>query len=103
MIPVAAAALIEPTETELADVAAVFDQYRQEYGYAVLPRQTLAWLRHHIGRGQLSVFTGRIGEELAGVATAVSLPASLTLRTFWQLRDLYVVPGARRLGPAGLW
>ncbi len=79
-------------------MAGVFDQYRQEYGCAVLSGQTLAWLSHHIGGGQLSVFTCRIGQELTGVATAVSLPASLTLTTFWQLRDLYVVPGARRRG-----
>jgi GNAT superfamily N-acetyltransferase len=34
----------------------------------------------------------------AGLATTVALPASLQLSCYWQLRDLYVVPGARRRG-----
>ncbi len=95
---VTAAELIEPTADELAEVAAVFDQYRQHYGQAVAPGQTLAWLSLHTGRGQLNVFTARIGPDLAGLATAVSVPASLTLSCFWQLRDLYVIPDARRRG-----
>jgi GNAT superfamily N-acetyltransferase len=95
---VTAAKLIEPTAAELAEVAAVFDQYRQHYGHAVVPGQTLAWLSLYTGRGQLDVFTAHIGPDLAGLATAVSVPASLTLSCFWQLRDLYVVPDARRRG-----
>lgn len=46
----------------------------------------------------LTVFAAHIGEELAGIATTVALPASLRLGCGWQLRDLYVVAGARRRG-----
>ena len=53
-----------------------------------------------MSRRQLAVFTAHIGEDLAGLATAVALPASLRLGCSWQLRDLYVVPGARRRGVA---
>lgn len=98
VMKVTTAKLIQPTAAELTEVAAVFDQYRQHYGHAVVPGQTLAWLSLHTGRGQLSVFTAHIGPDLAGLATAVSVPASLTLSCFWQLRDLYVVPDARRRG-----
>jgi GNAT superfamily N-acetyltransferase len=94
-------ALTEPTGYHLADVAELFDQYRMHYGQAVVPGQTLAWMRHHIGAGRLSVFTAYAGQDLAGMATTVSIPASLTLSCFWQLRDLYVVPGARRQGVGG--
>jgi GNAT superfamily N-acetyltransferase len=98
MTPVTVAALIEPTAAQLADVAAVFDQYRQHYSHAAVPGQTLAWMQSQIGRGRLNVFTAYNGDDLAGLATTVSVPASLTLTCFWQLRDLYVVPHARRQG-----
>jgi GNAT superfamily N-acetyltransferase len=98
MTPVTVAALTEPTVSQMADVAAVFDQYRQHYHLAVVPGQTLSWLRDQIGRGRLDVFVAHSGNDLAGLATAVSIPASQMLSCFWQLRDLYVVPGARRQG-----
>jgi GNAT superfamily N-acetyltransferase len=46
----------------------------------------------------LTVFTARAGGELVGIATTVPGLASLRLASFWQLRDLYVVPSARRCG-----
>jgi GNAT superfamily N-acetyltransferase len=98
MAGVTVAALGEPDAAQLAEVAVVFDQYRQHYGQPEAGSQTLAWLTEHTGQGRLLVFTARIGEELAGLATAVSIPASQRLGCFWQLRDLYVVAGARRRG-----
>jgi GNAT superfamily N-acetyltransferase len=98
MVAVTVAALGEPTTVQLAEVAVVFDQYRQHYGQPVTAGQTVAWLAGHTRQGRLTVFTAHIGEELAGLATAVSIPASQRLGCFWQLRDLYVVPGARHRG-----
>jgi GNAT superfamily N-acetyltransferase len=100
VVPIIAAALIEPTAAQLIDVAEVFDQYRQHYAQPVVPGQTLAWLIDHAGHGRLTVFTAHIGENLVGLATTVALPASLRLRCYWQLRDLYVMPTARRRGAA---
>jgi GNAT superfamily N-acetyltransferase len=94
-------ALNEPTGDQLADVAELFDEYRKHYRQAVVPGQTLAWMRSHIGVGQLNIFAAHAAQNLVGVATTVSIPASLTLSCFWQLRDLYVMPGARRQGVAG--
>jgi len=62
--------------------------------------QTLAWLSDQTSHGQLSVFVAHVGEKLAGLATTVALPASQRLGCSWQLRDLYVVPSARRRGVA---
>lgn len=90
--------LVEPAAAELAGVAAVFDQYRQHYGEPVVPGQALAWLAQHTSSGVLTIFTAHTGEDLVGIATTVGLPASLRLGCFWQLRDLYVVPAARRHG-----
>jgi GNAT superfamily N-acetyltransferase len=91
---------VQPGAAELTDVAGVFDQYRRHYGEPVVAGQTIAWLASYISAGTLAVFTAHAGEELVGIATALALPASLRLGCSWQLRDLYVVPGARRRGAA---
>ena len=100
MVPVIVTALTEPTAEQLAGVAEVFDQYRRHYGQPVVAGQTPAWLSDHISHRRLAVFIAHIGTDLAGLATTVALPASLRLECSWQLRDLYVVPGARRRGVA---
>ncbi len=84
--------------TQLADVAGLFDQYRQHYGEPAAPAQTLAWLTRHTRSRQLTIFTAHRGLDLVGLATTVTVPASLQLGCFWQLRDLYVTPSARRCG-----
>ncbi len=63
-----------------------------------MPGQTLAWLTENTGERRLTIFAARRGEDLVGLATTVALPASLRLSCYWQLRDFYVVPGARRRG-----
>ena len=100
MVPVRVTALTEPAAEQLVGVAEVFDQYRRHYGQPVVAGQTLAWLSDHTSHRQLSVFVAHVGEDLAGLVTTVALPASLRLGCSWQLRDLYVVPGARRRGVA---
>lgn len=97
MIPVVTE-LVRPAAAELAEVAGVFDRYRRHYGEPVTAGQALAWLTQHTSSGMLTVFAAHIGEELAGIATTVALPASLRLGCAWQLRDLYVVAEARRRG-----
>jgi GNAT superfamily N-acetyltransferase len=100
MVPVTVTVLTEPAAKQLAGVAEVFDQYRRHYGQPVVAGQTLAWLTDHTSHRRLSVFAAHVGEDLAGLATTVVVPASLRLGCSWQLRDLYVVPGARRRGVA---
>ena|SRR5690242_15806960 len=92
------AALTDATGAQLAEVAPVFDQYRQHYGEPAAPRQTLAWLTRCTRHGQLAIFTACRGQDLVGLATTVAVPASLQLGWYWQLRDLYVRPSARRCG-----
>ncbi len=100
MILVTAGVLAEPTAAQLQAVAQVFDQYRQHYGEPAAPQQTLDWITDRHACGQLAIFAAYRGEELIGLATTVVIPASLRLSQYWQLRDLYVVPGARRCGAA---
>ena len=100
MVPVRVTALTEPAADQLAGVAGVFDQYRRHYGQLVVAGQTLAWLTEQISHRRLAIFAAHVGEDLAGLATTVVVPASLRPGCSWQLRDLYVVPGARRRGVA---
>jgi ribosomal protein S18 acetylase RimI-like enzyme len=40
------------------------------------------------------------GTRVDGICTVAAIPAALTLRTVWLIRDLYVDPDARRSGVA---
>ena len=100
MVPVRVTALTEPAADRLTSVAGVFDQYRRHYGQPVVAGQTLAWLTEQTSHRRLAIFVAHVGEDLAGLATTAVVPASLRLGWSWQLRDLYVVPGARRRGVA---
>ena len=52
----------------------------------------------------LTVYTASLdspaGAPPFGLATGHEVPASLAMGRFWQLRDLYVLPGSRRQGAA---
>jgi GNAT superfamily N-acetyltransferase len=87
-----------PTDAEIAELTAVFDAYRAHYGEVIEPSASAAWLAGNLERGRLSAFIARIDGELAGFATTIEIPASLRLSRYWQIRDLFVVPGRRRLG-----
>jgi GNAT superfamily N-acetyltransferase len=65
-----------------------------------VPGRTLACLADNLDHGRLTVFTAHVSGDLAGLVATVALPASLCLSSSWQLRDLYVVPAARRSGAA---
>ena len=100
MVPVKVTALTEPAADQLTGVAVVFDQYRRHYGQPVVAGQTLAWLTEQTSQRRLAIFIAHAGKDLAGLATILVVPASLRLGCAWQLRDLYVVPSARRSGVA---
>jgi len=100
MVPIRVTAPTESAADQLTGVAGVFDQYRRHYGQPVVAGQTLAWLTEQTSHQRLAIFIAHVGEDLAGLATTVVVPASLRLGCSWQLRDLYVVPSARRRGVA---
>ena len=103
MVAVRVTALTESAADQLMGVARVFDQYRRHYGQPVVAGQTLTWLTEQTSHRRLAIFIAHVGDDLAGLATAMVVPASLRLGSSWQLRDLYVVPGARRRGVAPRW
>ncbi|SNY42163.1 GNAT family N-acetyltransferase [Paractinoplanes atraurantiacus] len=77
------------------EAARVLDEYRQHYGANPAPEAVEAWLREQVGSGRMKVWV--TGDAICTVAV---VPAALTLRTVWLIRDLYVRPAARRQGMA---
>jgi ribosomal protein S18 acetylase RimI-like enzyme len=93
------------TDELLAAASGLFDQYRHHYGEPTdTDERTLRWLTDMVRSNMLTVYTASVdspvGAPAIGLATAHAVPASLAMGQFWQLRDLYVLPGSRRQGAA---
>jgi len=92
--------LAAPTEAEINELAALFDQYRAHYGQAPESGASASWLRHNLRSGRLAAFVAEVQGAQIGFAITMDLPASLRLGHYWQIRDLFVAPSRRRLGVA---
>ncbi len=82
--------------------ALLLDEYRQHYGANPAPEAASAWLREQVesarARVYLALDNGPEVGNVEGICTVAVVPAALTLRTVWLVRDLYVRPPARRRG-----
>ena len=83
-----------------SETAQLLDEYRQHYGANPAPEATEAWMRDQVIGERLRVYAAGPGHTVHGVCTVAVVPASLTLRTAWLIRDLYVTPDARGRGVA---
>jgi ribosomal protein S18 acetylase RimI-like enzyme len=93
------------TDDTLAAASRLFNQYRHHYGQPTdADEHSLGWLTDMVRSNLLTVYTASVDPPAdalpTGLATAHAVPASLVLGRFWQLRDLYVLPGSRRQGVA---
>ncbi len=93
--------LAAPTPTELDQLAALFDRYRAHYGESVNTARAASWLEENISGGRLEAFVAEVVGEIIGLTFAIVVPASLSLGSFWQIRDLFVLPSHRRRGVGG--
>lgn len=89
----------------LAAASVLFNQYRHHYGEPPdADGRTIGWLTEMLQSKMLSVYTAFVDSSKdalpVGLATGHAVPASLAMGRFWQLRDLYVLPGSRRRGVA---
>ncbi|WP_224273979.1 GNAT family N-acetyltransferase [Nocardioides lacusdianchii] len=93
------------TDETLAVAAGLFNHYRHHYGESDGEARARDWLSEMVRTRQLMVYaafmTSGPDDAPVGLATAHETPASLALGRFWQVRDLYVLPEARRRGVAG--
>lgn len=93
------------TEETIAAASVLFSHYRRHYGESPdADDRTIGWLTDMVRSGMLTIYTASVGSAAdaspIGLATAHATPASLAMGRFWQLRDLYVLPGSRRRGAA---
>ena len=93
------------TAETLAAASVLFNQYRRHYGQPDGDDRTLGWLTDMVRSNMLTLYTAVPGDSPAhappiGLATSHAMPASLVMGQFWQLRDLFVLPGSRRQGVA---
>jgi GNAT superfamily N-acetyltransferase len=84
----------------LAEAAQLLDEYRQHYGANPAPEAVERWMHEQVTGERMRVYAAGPGDHVLGVCTVAVVPATLTLRTVWLLRDLYVDPDARRTGVA---
>lgn len=85
---------------QLAEAAELLDDCRQHYGANPAPEAVESWMRDQMLADRMRVFAAGRGARLQAVCTASVVPASLSLRTVWLVRDLYVDPDARGSGLA---
>ena len=83
-----------------AQAAALFDAYRQHYGANPAPEAVERWMREQVINDRMRVYAAGPLDRVHGICSVAVVPACLTLRTMWLLRDLYVDPNARRGGVA---
>jgi GNAT superfamily N-acetyltransferase len=83
-----------------ADAVDLFDDYRQHYGANPAPDAVAAWLRDQVAAERERIYLAGDEARAYGICSVVVLPAALTLRTVWLIRDLFVAPPMRRRGVA---
>jgi GNAT superfamily N-acetyltransferase len=83
-----------------AQAAELFDEYRQHYGANPAPEAAARWMQELMSHEAMRVYVAGPPGEVRGICSVSVVPAALTLRTAWVLRDLYVDQNARRTGVA---
>lgn len=95
--------IVRPTTAQdplFDEIGDLFNDYRAHYGHPGSSEVTHRWLREQIAERRLQLVVAIVGDRADGFITTTVVPASLTLRTFWLIRDLYVDPAQRRSGVA---
>ncbi|WP_433382480.1 GNAT family N-acetyltransferase [Actinoplanes sp. CA-142083] len=89
--------LMGADDPHFAGAAGLFDEYRQHYGANPAPGAVTTWLTELVLSGRARIYVAGV-PEAHGICSVAVVPAALTLRTVWLIRDLYVAPRARRQG-----
>ncbi|WP_144122145.1 GNAT family N-acetyltransferase [Catellatospora sichuanensis] len=93
-------AWVGPSDAAFGAVAELFDDYRAHYGQQRGYGATRQWLQEQAGSPGLRISAAFTAGRPCGLLTVLVVPASLTLGTFWMIRDLYVPPEHRGSGHA---
>lgn len=91
---------VRPSEPEFDPVCGMFEDYRAHYGYGSSVEDTRSWLHEQLSTQRLQLTAAVMAGQACGFITTTVAPASLTLRTVWLIRDLWVDTEYRRRGVA---
>jgi GNAT superfamily N-acetyltransferase len=80
--------------------AELLDEYRQHYGANPAPDAVAGWMMDQMVSDRMRIYVCDRQDRAAGICSVAVVPASLTLRTVWLIRDLYVEPDSRQHGVA---
>lgn len=83
-----------------AETADLLDEYRQYYGANPAPEAAAEWMLEQVMSERARIYVAGTVAEAYGICSVAVVPAALTLRTAWLIRDLYVAPQARGKGVA---
>jgi ribosomal protein S18 acetylase RimI-like enzyme len=89
--------------TDVDRLVPLFNAYLEFYRKPADPARARTFLTERLRRGESVVFLAETSEDIAlGFTQLYPTFASLSMKTWWVLYDLYVVPEARRRGVASL-
>ena len=99
--------ITQASAADAAEIAPLFDAYRQFYHQAEDVEAAQSYLAERLARGESVVLLARLHTSAAGETAEAPVVgfvqlypifSSIALRRAWLLNDLFVAPVARRLG-----
>ncbi|MGA7846050.1 MAG: GNAT family N-acetyltransferase [Thermoplasmata archaeon] len=100
--PVATIRVVRATLQDVDRLVPLFEAYRDFYHRPSSPDIARRFLTDRLSRGESVVFLAEESGSTVGFTQLYPTFASLSMRAWWVLYDLYVVPAARRRGVASL-
>lgn len=88
------------TEADLDAIVPLFDAYRQFYRQPSDLQRARDWLRERMQRGESMLFVAERDAAVVGFTQLYRVFSSVRTARLWILNDLFVAPGARRVGVA---
>ena len=100
--PAAAIRVVRATTQDINRLVPLFEAYRDFYHRPPDPVNARRFLTDRLSRGESVVFLAEESGATLGFTQLYPTFASLSMKPWWVLYDLYVVPEARRRGTASL-
>jgi GNAT superfamily N-acetyltransferase len=92
--------LVSAAQPLFSEATELFDLYRQHFGANPAAEAAAEWIRDQVFAERARIYVAGDDGHADGICSVAIVPAALTLRTVWLIRDLYVLPAARHRGIA---
>lgn len=92
--------VVRATSNDVDRIVPLFVAYREFYQRAADPQRSRTYLEERLARNESVIFLAEEGTTPVGFVQLYPTFASLAMKPWWVLYDLYVLPRARRRGVA---